>query len=66
MDSFNPTDTGIEDDMSYIVWINNNTEGWHPSEELETIAQCYDHVLDMCCGRNFRITKPIDVTMYEA
>lgn len=50
----------------YIVWLNYHTEGWKPSEELETLEECFKWLETNNYGNPYQITKTVDVNFSEA
>jgi len=45
--------------MVYIVWHDNRTEGWSRSEDLETLADCFNYIRTQTYGHPYLITKPV-------
>lgn len=53
--------------MSYIVWHELSVqEGWQPSEELDSLDQCFDHIHRYTYGGKYVITSPVAVRFQEA
>ena len=51
--------------MTYIVWIDNRSEGWSPSEELQILNDCMTYVHANAYGHNYVITRPVTVKVVE-
>jgi hypothetical protein len=45
--------------MTLIVWHDNNFEGWSRSEDLDTLADCFEHIRTMTYGHPYIITRPV-------
>jgi hypothetical protein len=49
----------------YIVWLDYHTEGWKPSEDLETLADCFEWLKSNNYGNPYQITKTVDIQFTE-
>lgn len=51
--------------MTYIVWHDNHLEGWARSDDLDTLADCFEHIRTETYGHPYVITKPIQHELIE-
>ena len=49
----------------FTVWIDNRTEGWHPSEPFDTLEQCFDYLIGNAYGHQYQITREVRVVFNE-
>lgn len=45
----------------YIVWLDYYSEGWKPSQELETFENCFEYLQTDNYGNPYLITKTVDI-----
>lgn len=45
--------------MTFIVWHDDNTEGWSRSADLATMADCFEHIRTETYGHPYVITRPV-------
>jgi hypothetical protein len=53
--------------VSYIVWIQGSSyEGYYPSDPLDTLAQCLEHIITNTYGsEKYVVTTPVEVDLVE-
>jgi hypothetical protein len=54
--------------VSYVVWIqsSNYDGGYHPSDPLDTLAECFEHIIDQTYGnQKYMITTPVEVDFVD-
>jgi hypothetical protein len=50
----------------YMVWLDYHSEGGKPSDELDTLEQCFEWLSWNNYGNPYRITKTVEVEFNEA
>jgi hypothetical protein len=50
---------------NYIVWLDYHSEGWKPSEPLETLDDCFEWLKTNNYGNPYLITKVVKVKFEE-
>lgn len=45
--------------MTFIVWHDNNLEGWARSEDFTTLADCFEYIRTETYGHPYLITRPV-------
>jgi hypothetical protein len=51
--------------VNFIVWLDYHTEGWKPSEELETLNDCFEWLSKNNYGNPYEITKKVEYEIKE-
>lgn len=51
--------------MTYIVWVNNYTEGWACSDDLETLDEVLNFIHHETYGSPYVVTKVVNVQLIE-
>jgi hypothetical protein len=49
----------------YIVWLDYYTEGWKPSDELDTLDSCFEWLKLNNYGNPYTITKVVQVRFVD-
>jgi hypothetical protein len=52
--------------MAYTVWVDYGSEGWKPSDDLDTLEDCFEWLRAYNSGNHYRITKSVAVEFIES